>query len=92
MFRHELHPGGPSHMVVEAEWLNMLPHDPVDDANKLRAGVRVHDRADDEPGPPRFIFLKECTPYNIALLPSNPKVFASLKYLVIDRTGKLGVL
>jgi hypothetical protein len=92
MFRHELYPGGPSHMVVEAEWLNMLPKHPIHDAHKLPAGVRVHDRADDDPGPPRFIFLKECTPYNIALLPSDPRVVASLEYKVIDRQGKLGEL
>jgi hypothetical protein len=92
MFRHELLTGGKFHMVVEVEWLNMLPHRPADNAHKLRAGVRVHDRSDDDPGPPRFIFLKECTPYNIALLPSRPKVLASLEYLVIDRAGKLGAL
>ena len=92
MFRHELYPGGESLMIVEAEWLNMRPHDPILDANKLPTGVRVHDRADDDPGPPRFICLKECTPFNIALLPSHPQVRASLEYLVIDRHGKLGEL
>jgi hypothetical protein len=90
MFRHELYPGGPSLMVIEAEWLNMRPRDPVRDAHKLPTGFRVHDRHDDDPGPPRFIFLKECTPYNIALLPTRPKVMASLEYAVIDRQGKLG--
>jgi hypothetical protein len=79
-------------MVVEVEWLNMQPHHPVQDAYKLPAGVRVHDREDDDPGPPPFIFLKECTPYNIALLPSRPEVMASLEYKVVDRQGKLGVL
>jgi hypothetical protein len=92
MFRHELYPGGPCHMVVEAEWLNMRPRDPVRDMYKLHDGVRVPDREGDDPGPPRFIFLKECTPYNIALLPSRPRVMASLEYKVIDRQGKLGAL
>jgi len=91
LFRHEMYPGC-GLMIVEAEWLDMRPHDPVLDANKLPSGVRVHDRADDNPGPPRFIFLKECTPYNIALLPSHPQVLASLEYRVVDRQGKLGVL
>jgi hypothetical protein len=92
MFRHELYPGGTSLMIVEAEWLDMRPHDPVRDANKLPTGVRVHNRDDDNPGPPRFIFLKECTPYNIALMPLQPRVMASLEYCVIDRQGKLGYL
>jgi hypothetical protein len=88
MFRHSLYPGGPEQMVVEAEWLNMLPPN----ASGLPTGVRVLDRDDDDPGPPRFIFLKECTPYNIALLPSHPEVQASLEYRVIDRQGKLGAV
>jgi hypothetical protein len=88
MFRHSLYPGGPEHMVVEVEWLNMLPPN----ASGLPTGLRVHDRDDDDPGPPRFIFLKECTPYNIALLPSHPDVRASLEYRVIDREGKLGAV
>ena len=46
MFRHSLYPGGPEHMVVEVEWLNMLPPN----ASGLPTGLRVHDRDDDDPG------------------------------------------
>ena len=89
LFRHSLYPGGPEHIIADCEWLDMQPHDPV--AHPLPVGKRVIDR-EVGTGPPRMIFLKGCTPYNIALLPARPQHPVCLQYYVIDRTGKLGAL
>jgi hypothetical protein len=88
MFLHAIYPGAEPLVVVECDWLDVLP-DPS--FGGLVRGLKVLDRPRGT-GPPRFVFLKECTPYNIALLSESPFDKDCLTFNVIDRQGKLGAL
>jgi hypothetical protein len=88
IFLHAIYPGSKPRVIVECEWLDMLPEASF---GGLLRGRKVLDRPAGT-GPPRFVFLKECTPYNIAILLEDPEEPDSLIFQIIDRQGKLGNL
>ena len=65
--------------------MELLPH-------KGPTGLPQVQKTGLEFGSARLSFLKEMTPYNIALLPNDPLNENCAVYDVIDRCQKLGVL
>ena len=83
MFIHELYPGGPSGVVVEGEWLDVLQERGPTGLTLVRKNLQsvFNDSC-------RFTFLKNCEPYNVAFWPQVPGDPSCTTYCVIDKAGK----
>ena len=81
---HELYPGGPSAVVIDGEWLDVLP---VKGPTGLTLVRKNEDNAFNRTC--RFTFLKNCEPQNGALLPQDPADPGCIVFSVVDRSDKL---
>jgi hypothetical protein len=80
---HEMFPGGPSEVVVDGEWLDVL-------STKSDMGhtlVRTNPNNNFNTNC-RFVSLDACEPYNVALLPLTPGDASCNTFCVIDKSGK----
>lgn len=66
LFSHQMYPGGPEHVVVEAEWYD---NKGINEISKLpmvqKSGVLLFPES-------RLTFLKECYPRALAFWPNDP--------------------
>ena len=83
MFTHALYPGGPCDVVIECEWLELLGEDERAADGHLPQ-VR-HNPASNFNLRARYTFLRQCTNYNIVLLPHDPWDEQCSVYDVVDR-------
>ena len=87
IFLHSIHPGCKPEVMVDCDWLDMNEPESFGGLPRGRKAVWAPGF-----GPPRIMFLKECAPYNIALLSDDPLDPDCSYFKVIDREGKLGSL
>jgi hypothetical protein len=82
IFEHEMYPGGCKQVVVEGEWLTLLDE-------KSSTGLTQIESHSPHPwnSSAKYVFLKECAPYNVAFLRQDPHDEACTTFAVIDREG-----
>ena len=80
---HELYPGGPSAIIVDGEWLDVLPEKGPTGLTLVRENS---ENAFNQSC--RFTFLKNCEPHNVALLHQEPDDPACITFSVVDRSDK----
>ena len=81
MFVHQMHQGGPSVVILEGNWTDMLS--PGDPGVRLPVVKQNSQNYFNTNG--RFVALEDCAPYNLALFPNNLTDEECTEYAVIDR-------
>ena len=77
---------GKSSIIVEVNWLENHPTETCLGLPVVRTPISPF-------FPFTFVFLETmCAPYNIAILPLNPRDPLCTVFAIIDRHGKLGLL
>jgi hypothetical protein len=66
LFSHEMYPGGPTHVVVEAEWFDDKGFNEVSKLPMVQKSDRLLFDGS------RLAFLKECYPRPLAFWPNDP--------------------
>ena len=75
--------GGPSAIIVDGEWLELLP------TLGLTGNTLVRKSPDSVFNQTcRFCFLKYCEAYNVALLSQDPADPDCITYAVVDKAGR----
>ena len=81
MFIHQMHPGGPAVLILEGNWLDVLPNgSSVVGLPVVRENYQSYFNNE---GP--FFALVDCAPYNLVLLPNDLSDQDCRDYSVVDR-------
>jgi hypothetical protein len=80
---HAMFPGGPSEVIVDGEWFDVLPEKSDMGHTLVRPNPNNSFNTNC-----RFVSLDACEPYNVALLPLTPGDVSCNTFCVIDKTGK----
>ena len=83
LFIHELYPGGPNDIMIDVEWLDVLP---IKGPTGLTLVRKNSDNAFNQAC--RFTFLKHCQPHNVALLSQEPEDLTCITFSVVDRSDR----
>ena len=83
LFIHELYPGGPNDIMIDVEWLDVLP---MKGPTGLTLVRKNSDNAFNQAC--RFTFLKHCQPHNVALLSQEPEDPTCITFSVVDRSDR----